>query len=68
MSGLCCTTVGCKSDAERVLALKLAIASCVFVAPYCVAHGDALVQEGRGVFAAGPALSDEAAQIEGIRR
>ena len=33
-----------------------------------VAHGDAIIREGRGVFAAGPALSDEAARIEGVRR
>lgn len=68
MSTLRCTTSNCDSEAERIIALRMAVVDSVFVAPYCVAHGDAIIREGRGLFAAGPALSEDAAKIEGVRR
>lgn len=40
---------------------------CMFVAPYCLEHAEKVEREQHGVPAAGPALSDEAVKIEGVR-
>ncbi len=63
-----CTTIGCERQAERIVALKTTSTFCRFVAPYCEEHGVALVEQGYGDYAAGPALSEEASKIEGLRR
>ena len=67
-SALTCTNARCNSEADRVIAIGIAVVPSVFVAPYCAHHGDAIIAEGRGTFAAGPALSDECSKIQGVRR
>lgn len=68
MSKLICRHVNCGRTADRIIALHMPSVNCVLVSSYCKKHGDDIINEGRGVFAAGSALSGEAVKIEGVRR
>jgi hypothetical protein len=61
-----CTNAICDAPATRIMAMALGSVPCHFIAPYCDAHAQAVAGEG-GLPAAGPALSEAAREIEGIR-
>jgi hypothetical protein len=61
-----CTYAGCEDDATRIMAMPPRSVPCYYVAPYCAEHADGVKAEG-GLPVAGPALSEAAAKIEGIR-
>ena len=60
-----CTNSTCDRLATRIAGNAMQ-ASCIYVAPYCEMHAREVV-EGGGRYVAGPALSLECAEIEGIR-
>jgi hypothetical protein len=63
-----CTTQGCRKKARKIVAWQGRGGSrAMFVAPYCANHGADVEVDLGGVPAAGPALSAEAKEIEGIR-
>lgn len=65
---LTCQNSTCEAEATTVMALPSKIvAPSVYVSPYCSEHA-AEVKGMGGFFAAGPALSEPAREIEGIRR
>lgn len=59
-----CNYSGCEEEATQILAMDLLGGRSVLVAPYCDKHPD---PEMGARPAAGPALSEEARKIEGIR-
>lgn len=61
-----CTDSTCAEDATRILAWPMA-GPAMFVAPYCDEHAAKVQAEQGAVFACGPALCEEAREIEGIR-
>jgi hypothetical protein len=63
-----CTNADCNSTATKIVAWEMTgRARAVFVAPYCDTHAEEVQRIQGGKFACGPALSDEAREIEGIR-
>lgn len=63
-----CTTQGCREKARRIVAWKgRGGPRAIFVAPYCENHAADIEVDMGGCPAAGPALSDSAREIEGIR-
>lgn len=66
-STLPCTNSECPEKASRVMAWSMLSGRSMFIAPYCDNHAAEVETEQGGVPASGPALSDAAAKIEGIR-
>lgn len=62
-----CTTNGCEERAARIIAWLALEGKATFVAPYCSEHAADIEVDMGGLPASGPALSDEARKIEGIR-
>jgi hypothetical protein len=56
----------CPHEAKRIMAWPMLSGRAMFVAPYCDEHAADIKVDMGGVPAAGPALSEEAAPIEGI--
>lgn len=61
-----CTNSGCGEDATRVMAMPPVNTACHFAAPYCDQHA-AEVKEMGGLPVSGPALSEQAQKIGGVR-
>jgi hypothetical protein len=61
-----CTNSVCDSAATKIIAWDMS-GPAVFVAPYCDDHAEEVEVEQGGAPACGPALSDDAQQIEGRR-
>lgn len=61
-----CNYTSCEEDATRIMAWPDSMGRCFMVAPFCDEHVEGVEKMG-GLPAAGPALSAEAAKIEGIR-
>lgn len=61
-----CTNSTCTEDATRIMGLPPGAVRCLYAAPYCDEHTQEVVEMG-GLPVSGPALSDEAASISGIR-
>lgn len=67
-----CTHLMCGETATRIMAMPLnaetrkIIGEAVYVSPYCDEHADEVKTLG-GFPASGPALSDQAREIEGVR-
>lgn len=61
-----CNNADCEDTATRIMALPLTFGRAVLVAPYCDTHTIEVEEQG-AVPACGPALSADAAEIEGIR-
>jgi hypothetical protein len=62
-----CNYTGCEKAATRVMAMPPRHVRCIHVAPFCTKHAEGIEKEG-GLPAAGPALSEDVRDIEGIRR
>lgn len=63
-----CTTQACRRKARKIVAWEgRGGPRAIFVAPYCAEHAADIEVDLGGRPAAGPALSDEAREIEGIR-
>jgi hypothetical protein len=56
----------CDEDATRIMAWPTCQGRCLHVAPFCDNHKEGVEKMG-GLPAVGPALSDEAQEIDGIR-
>jgi hypothetical protein len=61
-----CTNSTCEAEARKVIAFQMT-GPCMFVAAYCDSHAEEVRSEQGGTFACGPALSDEARKIDGVR-
>lgn len=57
----------CKRSAKHIIAWPMLSGRAMFVAPYCTDHAADIEVDYGGVPACGPALSEEAQSIEGIR-
>jgi hypothetical protein len=62
-----CNNSDCEKDATGIMAWPTFDGRCLFVAPFCSKHRMEVIAHMGGLPAAGPALSDEAKEIEGIR-
>lgn len=63
-----CTNSTCDDYATKVMAWMMGSGDCAFVAPYCDKHANEVAKEQGALSACGPALSEDAQMIDGIRR
>lgn len=66
MNVLECTNSTCDETATRVMAMPPDTVRCLYAAPYCDEHAEEVAGMG-GLPVSGPALSEAAAEIGGIR-